>query len=218
MAEKGNLSFFKKHKILTNILIIAVFNTILITIAYFSLNWYTHHNEYQIVPELKGMTIEEASTKLSGCNLKYEISDSIFDTTSKPGTILLQTPKAGSKFKRDRTVYITIRSFATKQVKMPSIIDQSLRQGMSALQSLGIKNITVERIESEYEDLIFNVKMNGLPLRAGDRIPINAKITIVAGDGSIQITDDVILEEYNEFSEAGGLDEETEETASNDNI
>ena len=101
---------------------------------------------------------------------------------------------------------------------MPSIIDQSLRQGMSALQSLGIKNITVERIESEYEDLIFNVKMNGLPLRAGDRIPINAKITIVAGDGSIQITDDVILEEYNEFSEAGGLDEETEETASNDNI
>ena len=218
MAEKSNLSFFKKHKILTNILLIAILNITLISIAYLSLGLYTHHNEYEIVPELKGMTVNEASKKLSDCNLKYEISDSIFDTTSKPGTVLMQPPKAGSKIKSDRTVYITIRSFATKQVKMPAIVDQSLRQGMSALQSLGIKNITVERIASEYADLIFKVKMNGLPLHAGDMIPVSAKITIVAGDGAVQVADSTILEEYNEFSEVGGLDEESEETTSNDDI
>lgn len=198
MSNKTFLDFFKKHRILTNILIITAVNTILLTVAYLSLGPYTHHNEYQIVPELKGMTVEEASALISSKNLKYEVTDSIFDNTSKPGSIIMQTPKGGSKIKDGRTIYLTIRSYSTKKVKVPYVNDLSMRQGMAALQSAGLTNISVEHKPSEYSGLIFELKMNGLPLQKGDLIPVNSKVTIVVGDGSLQLADSTILNDYNE--------------------
>lgn len=198
MDKKSVLDFFKRHRILTNILIITAVNLILLTVAYLSLGPYTHHNEYQIVPELKGMTVEEASSLISSKNLKYEVTDSIFDNISKPGCIIMQTPKGGSKIKDGRTIYLTIRSYSTKKVKVPSVNDLSMRQGMAALQSAGLTNITVEHKPSEYSGLILEVKMNGLPLQKGDLIPINSKITIIVGDGSLQLADSTILNDYNE--------------------
>lgn len=209
MNNNSFLDFFKKHRILANILIITAVNLVLLTVAYLSLGPYTHHNEYQIVPVLKGMSVEEVSTLLASKNLKYEVTDSIFDNTSKPGCIIMQTPKGGSKIKDGRTIYLTIRSYSTKKVKVPYVNDLSMRQGMAALHSAGLTNISIEHKPSEYSDLILELKMNGLPLQKGDLIPVNSKVTIVVGDGSLQLADSTILNDYNENIDALEFDEST---------
>ena len=40
--------------------------------------------------------------------------------------------------------------------------------------------------------------MNGLPLHAGDKIPVDARLTLIVGDGSLGINDEALLNEYNE--------------------
>lgn len=206
------IGFFKRHKIITTILAIIVVDVVLLLAGYFSLGWFTHHDEFQIVPELKGMMLADAEAELRSKGLKFEISDSIFDNSSKPGTIIMQTPKAGSKIKNDRTVYITIRSFATKQVKLPSVADLSLRQAQTTLQSLGLTNIKVEKVPSEYSDLVMSIRMNGLPLRTGDMIPVNSNITLVVGDGSLQqaMMDSVIINEEPDELDFSDIPDDTE--------
>lgn len=178
------ITFFKKHTILLNMLIIVAVDCVLLVIGYFGLGKFTHHGEYQIVPDLHGLTLNEAVRILQKENLRIEISDSIYEANTAPGSIIEQSPKAGAKIKDNRAVYATIRSFSTKTVAVPAIIDMSLRQGTSVLQGLGITAINISRVPSEYPDLIIDLKMNGLSLRAGDKIPVNAKVTLVVGDGS----------------------------------
>lgn len=198
MSENKFLNFIKRHPIISAIISIIIVDILLLVIASFGLNWFTNHNQYQIVPDLKGMNVEEAATKLQRSNLILEISDSIFEASTSPGSVIIQTPKAGSKIKNNRTIYVTIRSFSTQQVEIPSIVDLSLRQGMSMLEAAGFKNIAVEKIPSEFSDLIYDLKMNGLSLSPGDKVPVNAKLTIIAGDGLLLKADSVILDDYNE--------------------
>ena len=198
MSENKFLNFIKRHPIISAIISIIIVDILLLVIASFGFNWFTNHNQYQIVPDLKGMNVEEAATKLQRSNLILEISDSIFEASTSPGSVITQTPKAGSKIKNNRTIYVTIRSFSTQQVEIPSIVDLSLRQGMSMLEAAGFKNIAVEKIPSEFSDLIYDLKMNGLSLSPGDKVPVNAKLTIIAGDGLLLQADSVILDDYNE--------------------
>ena len=204
-------NFIKRHPIISAIISILIVDILLLVIASFGLGWFTNHNQYQIVPELKGMNVAEAAAKLRQSNLVLEISDSIFEASTSPGNIIIQTPKAGSKIKNNRTIYVTIRSFSTQQVSIPSIVDLSLRQGMSMLQAAGFKNIVVEKIPSEYSDLIYDLKMNGLSLSPGDKVPINANLTIVVGDGLLFQADSVILDNYNEAVIEGSVTDEYSE-------
>lgn len=204
-------NFIKRHPIISAIISILIVDILLLVIASFGLGWFTNHNQYQIVPELKGMNVAEAAAKLRQSNLVLEISDSIFEASTSPGNIIIQTPKAGSKIKDNRTIYVTIRSFSTQQVSIPSIVDLSLRQGMSMLQAAGFKNIVVEKIPSEYSDLIYDLKMNGLSLSPGDKVPVNANLTIVVGDGLLFQADSVILDNYNEAVIEGSVTDEYSE-------
>lgn len=204
-------NFIKRHPIISAIISILIVDILLLVIASFGLGWFTNHNQYQIVPELKGMNVAEAAAKLRQSNLVLEISDSIFEASTSPGNIIIQTPKAGSKIKNNRTIYVTIRSFSTQQVSIPSIVDLSLRQGMSMLQAAGFKNIVVEKIPSEYSDLIYDLKMNGLSLSPGDKVPVNANLTIVVGDGLLFQADSVILDNYNEAVIEGSATDEYSE-------
>lgn len=204
-------NFIKRHPIISAIISILIVDILLLVIASFGLGWFTNHNQYQIVPELKGMNVAEAAAKLRQSNLVLEITDSIFEASTSPGNIIIQTPKAGSKIKNNRTIYVTIRSFSTQQVSIPSIVDLSLRQGMSMLQAAGFKNIVVEKIPSEYSDLIYDLKMNGLSLSPGDKVPVNANLTIVVGDGLLFQADSVILDNYNEAVIEGSVTDEYSE-------
>ncbi|HWB63321.1 MAG TPA: PASTA domain-containing protein, partial [Chitinophagales bacterium] len=94
--------------LLYNILIAVGIIIVLLLVVQSGLQSYTRHGESITVPDLRGMTFEQVKTTLGGKNLEWEIMDSVYDMGKPPLSIVDQNPKANSKVKEGRTIYITI--------------------------------------------------------------------------------------------------------------
>ena len=73
-----------------------------------TLKWldsYTRHNEAVVVPDVKGLGMEEAAEFFKNSNLRYNVIDSVFSKDVKPGAIVELVPMAGSKVKEGRIVF-----------------------------------------------------------------------------------------------------------------
>lgn len=186
MEEKkitDKLGFIKKHPILFNFLLILLAGWIVIWITLIALDSWTGHGKYEVVPNMKGLSYSQAQKALLATGLQAELSDSVYDNSTAPGTVIEQSPRAKTKVKPGRVVYLTINAFSPKMVVVPSLMDMSLRQARSVLEGLGIKNIKESYVASEYKDLVMGVKFNGIQLKPGARIPATATVTIEVGQG-----------------------------------
>lgn len=175
--------FFKNHRIIANVILIIIVAWAICTIAMFFLDSWTRHGEQVQVPSVKGLSYTEATNRLFAEDFTVEITDSIFDSTMRPGTVVEQSPIPGANVKPGRTVYLTVVAFTPKMVTVPYYLNSSLRQGRSMFEGLGFKRVDVRMVPSEYKDLVLGAHYNGLPLTPGMRIPITAKITLEVGLG-----------------------------------
>lgn len=176
-----NKSFF--GYIVKNILIAIGITIGLIFATLLLINIYTNHGESEKVPNLKGVSLEEATVMLKRHNLKAEIIDSVFLKDKKLGTIIEQNPAPNSIVKPGRSIYLIINSKSVRQIPIPDVRDISLRQAEAMLKSLGINIANVQYAPSEYRDLVLDVKYNGQTLLPGSKVPEGGNIVLIAGDG-----------------------------------
>ena len=155
---------------------------ILLLLVWFMGLW-TNHGKEEVVPDVKGLFIDNAVEVLEKSSLTFSIADSIFDTTRVAGTVIEQNPHPMSRVKPGRTVYLTIVAFNPKMVTVPDIVNSSSRQAQSILNGMGIRNITIKYEPSEYPDLVLGVLSDNKNLKPGTRIPINAKVVLIVGQG-----------------------------------
>ena len=127
-----------KNVYITILSIIAV-TLALLLFVFISLNWYTNHGEFVMVPNVKGKSMFDAKRELNNYDLDYLVVDSTFDETKPPLTVLDQQPHKGTKVKEMRKVYLTLNASTPPQVKIPNIIDNSRRQAELILNSWGLK-------------------------------------------------------------------------------
>lgn len=179
------LGFIKKHPILFNFLLIILAVWAVVWITLVVLDVWTGHGKYEVVPNLHGLSYVQAQKALLATGLRAELSDSVYDNATAPGTVLEQSPRAKTKVKPNRVVYLTINAFSPKLVTVPALTDMSLRQARSVLEGLGIKNVREAYVDSEYKDLVLGAKFNGLQLKPGARIPATATVTIEVGRGIV---------------------------------
>lgn len=201
-TPEKKIGFAKKWPILFNLLLIILTACVLVWIALMGIDVWTRHGEYEEVPDLKGLPYSVAAERLANMGLQCELSDSVYDSSVKPGAVVDQSPRAASKVKPKRVVYLTVNAFAPKMVTIPNLIDLSLRQAQSVLQGLDIKNVRVNTVMSEYKDLVIGARFNGLELRAGARIPVSATVTLDVGDGYVATEDSLAVDSVRE-AEAG---------------
>ena len=92
------------------------------------LDFYTLHGESIEVPDLKDLKIEDARKLLATRDLVIEVSDSICKGDRLGGLIKDQTPRANSRVKESRKIYITItrRTDCTATIKYNQIIGRPL--------------------------------------------------------------------------------------------
>ncbi len=160
---------------------------VILWIATLWLDSWTHHGEYLVVPDVKGKSFQDAKNTLVNEGFTVELTDSIYDTSTRPGTVVEQNPKVGTKVKDGRLIYVTINAFSPKSVTIPTLTDISLRQAQSSLQGLGINNITVRMVPSDFKDVVLKATRNGVPLSAGARIPVDSHIVLEVGDGNVML-------------------------------
>lgn len=182
--------FFRDHPIIANLIIIFVVAWLLIWATLIFLDSWTNHGSHTTVPQIKGLTYQEAMLVLAENDLTVEISDSIYDRHAKPGTILESWPRAGAVVKQGRQVYVTITAFSPKQVSiaMP-VIGVSSRQAVSYLEALGITSIRLVSVPSQFPDLVENAYANGKPLTVGATFPVTSTVTLEVGSAPVNTFD-----------------------------
>lgn len=191
------MEFFKKHPIVTNLLLMFAVAIVLVCGVMFALNVWTAHGQVRVVPEVRHMGVAEARQILGGCDLLTEVVDSVYDSACERGAIVEQVPPAGNRVKPGRTVYLTINAMSPRQVTLPELVGCSVRQARASLESMGFKDIREVRVPSDYRDLVLAVKSMGVTLRAGTKLPLTSTIVVEVGEGYGETPADTI-EDYTE--------------------
>ncbi|MDR3652859.1 MAG: PASTA domain-containing protein [Paludibacter sp.] len=169
--------------ILKNLLIAVAIIVALSWAALIGVDFYTHHGESEIIPDLRGSYVEEAEVILAKKGLYPQVIDSVYVRGKKLGSIIDQIPPANSSVKSNRPVYLIINSRQVHQVTLPEINDVSYRQADAMLQSIGLSVSNVEYAPSEYKDLVSEVKYHGRSILPGTRIPEGSALVLVVGSG-----------------------------------
>ena len=92
---------------------------------------------------------------------------------------------------------------------MPLTGNVSSRQAMSYLRGIGITDIRLENVPSEYTDLVVGARYGDTPLTVGSVIPVTSTVTLSVGCGPVQEEIDSIgaIESYMIEEPAEGSEE-----------
>lgn len=166
---------------------IAAMIVVVVVMIFGVLKWidaYTRHGETVVVPDVKGMTMDEATNMFQKRGLECVISDTRYVKDKAAGIILDLKPGAGEKVKEGRMVYLTVNTLDVPLRMIPDVADNSsLRQAQAKLLNAGFKLNEVELVNGE-KDWVYGVKYEGRQLATGDKVPMGASLTLMVGDGA----------------------------------
>jgi beta-lactam-binding protein with PASTA domain len=149
----------------------------------FILKLYTRHNEELSVPDLRGLTLEEARAKAESDQLQIVVFDSVFLTDRERGTVAEHHPKAGLKVKRHRKIFLTMNAMNPERVPMPDLISLTFRQATARLESYNLK---VGELSYEPDigiNLVLQQRFRDKDILPGDSISKGSYIDLVLGKG-----------------------------------
>lgn len=202
----GVVEFPRSHPIIFNILLIILAGIIALWLISIFLRSWTHHGEEVRVPDVKELPLDMAISTLNRNGFSYEVVDSVYESKIRPGSVENQVPTGGSTVKPGRTVYLTIVARTPKTIVVPDFMNVSLRTAQASFEGLGIKNIHIEYIPSEYKDLVLGATSAGRELRRGEQIPLSSSVTLKVGAG-LQ-TDEPDDEEYEDYYDGAGYSDD----------
>jgi len=145
--------------------------------------WYTEHGSSVKVPDVKGKNFDVAVNDLKTAHLNFEISDSSFDDSKPPLSVMDQNPQPNSSVKEDRTIYLTVNAQAAPQINMPDLKDVSLKQASMILQSYGLKVGKLSYKPDLAKDVVLETMNEGKIISANAKVKKGAKIDLILGDG-----------------------------------
>ncbi|MCB0786633.1 MAG: PASTA domain-containing protein [Flavobacteriales bacterium] len=144
---------------------------------------YTRHNTHVRVPELSGLTLEEAREKLGRRKLFHEVIDSVHSAERPKGTVVEQDPLAGSEVKPDRKVYLVMNAMQPQMIDMPDLVDMSKRQAISVLEILGLRVAELRYEPDPCVDCVIEQLHNEQPIVADTKVRKGEAIVLVLGSG-----------------------------------
>ena len=181
--------FFKNPYVL-NLLLAIVVVCALMYGTLKSLDVYTRHNEDVVVPDVKGLGIEEAAEFFKSNNLRYNVIDSVFSKSVKPGAVVELVPMAGSKVKEERIVFVTVNALTSQMAAVPEVEDLSFRQAYAILRACGFEKIEIEYVPGDYKDLAIAVELRGRVLEKGEHVPLTAPLVLKVSSGEDELPTD----------------------------
>ena len=149
----------------------------------YGLDAYTRHGEGVEVPKIEGMVFQNARTMLIERGLYVVVTDSGYNKKLPAGSILVQNPGPGMKVKPGHTIYVTVNSPSSPTFASPDVVDNSsYREAEAKLVAIGFKLEPPQQVEGE-KDWVYGILCHGRSVSTGDRISIDAPLTLLIGNG-----------------------------------
>lgn len=175
-----------------NLVLMAALMMLLVLLLGWAAAVYTHHGEEISVPDICNKKFPDAENLLEAAGLTIVVSDTSYNRHLPPDCILQQSPDPGQKVKSGRVVYVTINASTKPTLVMPDIVDNSsLREAMAKLRILGFKVGEPQYVAGE-KDWVYGAISRGQRLSTGDKVSIDAMVTLLVGNG--MVGDDADLE------------------------
>lgn len=172
-------------KILIHLTIVVVLG-IIITLSFFNiyLPGKTNHGETITVPNVVGIHYDDLHEYLVKRKLRFEITeDSSYSADYRPLEVLRQFPKPDSKVKEGRKIYLTLNTNTPPKIRMPNLVDTSIKNAQIVLKSFDLRFGEVEYIPDEIFGTVLKQKIDGIEVEANEMVPKGSVVDIVSGNG-----------------------------------
>lgn len=177
-----NMWQFLKSKTFRNQLMLAVAVVVVLVVGLVQyLKFYTNHGQQIEVPDLKDLRVDQIQAVLEEHDFTYVVVDSTYIRGKQPDLVYDQDPKAGSKVKEGRTIYVSITSSNTPKVKLPNLIDLSLRKATIDLRNIGLEVGQLIMRPDIANNVVLEMNLAGRKVMPGKEVPRGTIIDLVIG-------------------------------------
>lgn len=146
-------------------------------------------NEQEMVkvPDLRGMTEEEARKKLDGTDIGMKVENERKPSNKyKEGEIMSQDPPADTEVAKNSTITVVISSGEeAKMVRVPNVVDRTEEEAEKSLQAA---KLTVVHGEAQYSDEIEEGHVISSDPAADTEVEEGTEVTIVISLGTEQVS------------------------------
>lgn len=166
------------------VLIFIIVCALCFAIPYFLMVGLNKAPENVDMPDITGLTVQEAESKLKDIKVTYQISSEEYNSEVEKGKIISQDPPAGYKVLEKSNVSIVV-SKGTELVKVPKLAGSTFEEAESALNDA---NLNIEKIEETSQKIEEGIVIRQDPkenteAKAGDTV----KVYVSKGTGIKQI-------------------------------
>jgi beta-lactam-binding protein with PASTA domain len=159
-----------------------------IIFSFLALKWlksYTNHGTFIEIPNLVGLSLDDAETTLQNFDLRTQVQDSSNYNPKYPsGAVIEQEPLVGEKVKENRKIYLILNPSDYRKVIIPDVIRSTLRQTRPTLEALGFRIGKLIYVDDLGRDEVLELRFRGQKINAGDLIKKTSAIDLVLGNGN----------------------------------
>jgi beta-lactam-binding protein with PASTA domain len=177
-------AFLKSKTFFANLAISVIFGLILIFATNFWLRSTTNHGEAIAVPDIAGVTLEEAERILDEYKLLFKVIDSAdFNPKLPLGGVVAQFPLAGEEVKEGRVVLLTINPYVITKIEVPNVIEKTLRRAVYDLESKGFTVGELIYKADIAKDVVLALEVESEEIQPGDKFIKGTVINLIVGSG-----------------------------------
>ena len=144
----------------------------------------TNHGDTITVPNLIGMELKDIDEFLSDRDLRYEIlDDSSYSSEYPPYSILQQNPSENEKVKENRKIYLTLNSSIPPKIKMPKIINGSVKNAQLILKSYDLKLGEITYVPDMARNAVLKMFIEGDSTSENDLVLKGSIVDLEVGNG-----------------------------------
>ena len=191
--ENKFIKFIKKHKVLSSFIGLILLFCIAFGGTMLVLN-VTNPKEVEM-PDVVGLTRDEAQQKIEGAKLKFEVASEEYNTDVEENHIISQDPtyvEGYNRVKQGSTVKVVV-SKGTEKTKVPKVIGLSKDDAIEAIEDAKLKAEIVEEASKKIEEgyVISQETDANTEVNAGETIKIHVstgteKVTVPGVVGKSQ--------------------------------
>ena len=148
------------------------------------LKYITFHEQYQKVPDFKGVPYLNLAQIISEKNLRFEIIDSSkFTPNLPPLSVIEHLPGPGDLVKKNRKIYITLNPSGYRKISVPNVVQITRRNAEVTLLSVGFTIGEISFRNNIGKDMVLEMRYKGELLQPGTLLQKTAEIDLVLGNG-----------------------------------
>ncbi|MFP4366263.1 MAG: PASTA domain-containing protein [Bacteroidales bacterium] len=155
----------------------------LILITFIGLKIYTKHGKAYAVPDLRGLTVEEAKMVANARKLRLTVADSVFMSHEERGKVIDQNPSPNFRVKENRTIFLTINAMNPERIPVPDVTGVSLRQARALIETQGFEVGKLIYVPDIAINNVLRQQYRGTDIKPGEMIIRGDSIDLVLGEG-----------------------------------